>query len=182
MCKMKLGVLSDTHQNLEDLRLAIDHLLGKEVDCFVHLGDDYQDAETFDEFDIRPVIKVPGVYDPEYPDRTTPHRLLQNLGGFRVMFSHTPESHSHDFPEDLRPEDCVANGEIDILLHGHTHVPSIEITNSILRFNPGHLRKRDKKGHPPTFGLLEIEKGEARAQLLDFASGEIIASTDFTKP
>lgn len=174
-------MLSDTHQNIEDLRLAIDRLLGEDVDCLVHLGDDFQDAETFDEFEIDSVIKVPGVYDAEYSDRTIPHRLIENLGGFRVMFSHTPESHPNDFPEDLKPEECAARDEIDILLYGHTHVPSIDVRGSILHFNPGHLMKHDKKGHPPTYGLLEIIGGEARGNLFDFAKRVIIATMDFKK-
>ncbi len=179
MWKMRLGLLSDTHQNIEDLRLAIDRLLSEDVECLVHLGDDFQDAETFDEFEIDSVIKVPGVYDPEYSDRTIPHRLIENLGGYRVMFSHTMESHPNDFPEDLKPEECAAGGEIDILLYGHTHVPSIDVRKSILHVNPGHLKKSDKKGHPPTYGLLEIVTGEARVILFDFASKAILATTKF---
>jgi putative phosphoesterase len=178
---MKVGVLSDTHGNVENLRLAIRHLLTRKTDLFVHLGDDFEDAETFDEFDIDSVIKVPGVYDPEYSDQSVPHRLLENLAGFRVMFSHTPASHPNDFPDDLRPEDSLARGEIDILLHGHTHVPRISVVDRILHLNPGHLREDDKKGHPPTFGILEIIDEEVSARILDLASQEVIASTEFKK-
>jgi putative phosphoesterase len=181
MRDMKLGLLSDTHQNIEDLRVAIDHLVREEVDCLVHLGDDFQDAETFDEFEIKTTIAVPGVYDPEYSDRNVPHRLIEDVGGFRVMFSHTLESHPNDFPDDPKPEDFLTKGEIDILLYGHTHVPRIEIKDSILLVNPGHLRKHDKRGHRATFGLLEIAGDEARASVFDFGKGETIASMKFRK-
>jgi len=57
---MKIGVLSDSHNNLSYLKEAASWLIEKKrVDLLVHLGDDMEDARILEEFGVR-VLKVPG--------------------------------------------------------------------------------------------------------------------------
>jgi putative phosphoesterase len=174
---MKVGVVSDTHGNLDGLRQAIRALMSEDVRLFIHLGDDYEDTEVFDEFPIDSVMKVPGVYDPEYSDRMIPHRSTEDISGWRVMVSHTPVSHSNDFPEDLKPEELCARREIDVLLYGHTHTPDISEREGILHFNPGHLKPEDKKGYPPSFGILEFTPEQVDARILGLTEKQEILRT-----
>lgn len=169
---MRIGVVSDTHKNLDYLRDTVRALLDMHADLIVHLGDDYEDTEVLDEFDVVQTIRVPGVYDPEYEDRNIPHRLLENILGWKVLVSHTPGVHSNDAPGDLDPEELCARKEVDILLHGHTHVPSIAQKEGVLHFNPGHLRLQDKKGYTPSFGIIELTPHKVHARIVDFATGE----------
>jgi len=179
---MKVGVVSDTHKNLDYLREATRMLLNEKVNLIIHLGDDYEDAEVFDEFDVRSVIKVPGVYDPEYMDRKIAHRSVEDFLGWRVLASHTPVSHSNDFPDDPRPEDLCAQKKVDILLHGHTHIPLIARKEHILHFNPGHLKENDKKGYPASFGILELTSEKVIARIFEFPGGKQLFCEDFQKP
>ncbi len=181
ICDMKMGVVSDTHSNLDYLRKAIRSLLNQNVDTFVHLGDDYEDAESFDEFSIGTVMKVPGVYDPEYSDRKIPNRLIRDFLGWRVMMSHTPVSHLNDIPDDLKPEDLSARKEIDILLHGHTHIPGITKEKGILRINPGHLKREDNKGYFASFGILEFTEQKVVAKIFDFMTKKQIHSQELNR-
>ena len=174
--------MSDTHKNLHNLRRAVRALMHEEVSLIIHLGDDYEDTEVLDEFNIGSVIKVPGVYDPEYADRKIPHRSIETLSGWRVMVSHTPVSHSNDFPEDLTPEDVCARKEIDVLLYGHTHSPDVSERDGILHFNPGHLKPEDKKGHPPTFGILELTSDLVDARIFDLERQEEILHGQLERP
>lgn len=178
---MKIGVISDTHKNIEYLRGAIRTLLDENVDVFIHLGDDFEDTEVFGEFGIDSVIKVPGVYDLEYSDRRSPHRIVEDFLEWRVMVSHTPVTHSNDFPDDLKPEDLCAQKEIDVLLHGHTHIPSITRREGILYFNPGHLKQQDKKGYPPSFGILEFTQEKVFARIIDFTTRKDLYSEEIRR-
>jgi putative phosphoesterase len=154
---MKIGILSDSHGNIENLKRAIEILRKENVKFIVHLGDNYSDCEGL------PInIRIPGVYDEEYTNRTIKHRIIKDFGGKKFLFSHTSFTHENDFESDLKPEKLIEEGKIDFLVFGHTHIPEIrkEIINDkeIIFVNPGHLKEYDKKGYPPTFGIIEINE------------------------
>ncbi len=50
----------------------------------------------------------------------------------------------------------------DIVLYGHTHMPSIEEANGILFINPGSMKTCMES---QTMAILHIEKGEAKAEI-----------------
>jgi putative phosphoesterase len=178
---LNVVVLSDTHGNLKGLREAVKGILSRHsVDLFVHLGDDYRDAEVFDEFGCE-YVRVPGVYSDYYADRSVPNRIVKDFEGWRFLLSHTDQSHANDLRGDLRPERLVADGRIDILLSGHSHVPKIDAQDGILLVNPGHLKDEDKKGHRPTYALLGVRKAGIRAALIEAETGKVLGQVDFTR-
>jgi len=159
---MRIGILSDTHGNLENLEKAARYLLEKEkVKVLVHLGDDYEDAKVLEKYPIR-VIKVPGVFSSYYQDPAIPNRLIKTFKGKKVLISHTETSHKNDLPEDLRPEEVIGKKEVDLAFVGHTHIPKIEDREGVLILNPGHLQKEDKKDYLPSFGLVNFDEKIAR--------------------
>ena len=42
-----------------------------------------------------------------------------------------------------------------------------KVHDGILFVNPGHLKKEDKKGFPPTFAILDIEDRKVTVRILD---------------
>lgn len=132
---LKIFVLADTHDKLPaDLEV-----LAVGADEIWHLGDVcapriLQTIETFGP----PVTIVRGNCDGifEWP-------LMVDLkrNGIRFRLVHIP------------PDDPPEN--IDVILHGHTHVPRNEVWGRVRFLNPGCIT-RPNRGAAPSVGLLEI--------------------------
>jgi putative phosphoesterase len=173
--------VSDTHGNLEGLRQAVREIAGREdVDLFIHLGDNYEDAEVFDEFGYD-YIRVPGVFHETYFDQRVPNRLIKEFCGWKFLVSHTNESHPHDLSRDPRPERLMASGEVDVVLFGHLHVPSIEDRGGILLLNPGHLKKKDKHGFQPSYAVLKLLGGRIEAEIIELGTGRVVEEVNFKR-
>ena len=153
---MKIGVMSDSHGNIEYVRQVAEYMMEAEVRYIVHLGDDYYDARVLDILPVN-VIKVPGVYDAVYQDDSIPNRLVKDIAGLKVLITHTRDSHRNDLPHDKMPEEFIASRKVDIVLFGHSHSFCAKMEGGILMVNPGHLQTEDKKGEA-TFALLDINK------------------------
>jgi len=158
---MKICIMSDSHENVENIRAVFNAMIKERVDFYVHLGDDYSDTEGF-----RFHIRVPGVYDEEYTLHGMKHRIIHNFDHIKALISHTERSHVNDFPSDKKPEDIIARKEVDLVLYGHSHEYAIKQENGIVFVNPGHLKTNDKKGLPPTYALLEIEGRKIKAKII----------------
>ena len=132
---MKIFVLADTHdkvpENLEALAAGADEIW--------HLGDICAPAilQTIESFGP-PVTVVRGNCDgnPEWP-------ITVNLkrNGIRFLLVHIP------------PDDAPEN--VDVVLHGHTHVPRNESWGGVRFLNPGCVT-RPNRGAPPSVAFLEI--------------------------
>jgi len=72
-------------------------------------------------------------------------------GGLRFRLQHVPPDHPPD--------------DVDILLHGHTHVPRNERRGLVLYLNPGCVT-RPNRGAPPSVAWLEIRDGKINWQLV----------------
>ena len=153
---MKIGIMSDSHGNIEYVRQAAEYMMEAEVEYIIHLGDDYYDARILDILPVN-VIKVPGIYEAVYQDASIPNRLVEEITGLRILITHTKDSHRNDLPGDKMPEEFIAGRKVDIVLFGHSHSFYAKLESGILMVNPGHLRADDKKGEA-TFALLDINK------------------------
>jgi putative phosphoesterase len=132
---LRIFVLADTHDklpaNIESLAASADEIW--------HLGDVcdpgiLQAIETFGP----PVTIVRGNCDGE-PDWPLVVDLKRNRIRFRLV--HIPPDH-------------VPDG-IDVVLHGHTHVPRDERVAGVRFLNPGCVT-RPNRGAAPSVGILEI--------------------------
>jgi putative phosphoesterase len=177
----KIAVVSDTHGNLEGLRAAVKEIASRDkIDLFIHLGDNYEDSEVLGEFGYD-YLRVPGVFHDLYADRRVPNRLIEEVEGWKFMLSHTRESHPHDLSTDPRPELLAASGEVDVLLFGHLHAPSIEVENGVLLVNPGHLKDRDRRGFPPSYAILDVYPGRIEAKILKAETGDVVKEISFKR-
>jgi len=178
---MKVGVISDSHGNEVNLLLAAHHLIEeKKAKTIIHLGDNYGDTEFLKQYPVK-IINVPGVFSEYYHDYSIPNRMIKQIKGWKVFITHTIQSHHNDLPQDLVPEIIIAKRKARVVLYGHTHIPAIEQEDGILYINPGHLRTGDKRGHKPSYALLEFEQDKISAQIFDLAKNKIMFSTQFTE-
>lgn len=157
---MKIGVVSDTHRNVEYLGEVTDWLITRQkIALLYHLGDDYDDVKCLAEKYID-IVQVPGIYDERYTNGSLPKTSVENVLGLRVLLVHSLE-------KEVTKDDRLMS---DIILHGHTHKYEITLTDGLLCMNPGHLKGPKDKNYPPTFGLLDIQDKTLTAKIfsLDF--------------
>ena len=128
-------VLADTHNKLP--QNVVD--LARDADEIWHLGDLCAESILDELRAIGPrVTVVRGNCDSNYE-----WPLVVDLlrGGLKFRLQHVP-------PE-RPPED------VDVVLHGHTHVPRNERRGRVLFLNPGCVT-RPKRGSPASVAWLEI--------------------------
>jgi len=137
---MKIAVLADTHDRLPEHVVTAVGL----ADEIWHLGDV-----------VGPSI-LARLAQPGRPMRVVrgncdhcvewPFALSFALAGSRIMLVHVPPR---------RPP-----LEVDLLLHGHTHVPRDEVIDRTRFLNPGCIT-RPNRGAPASYAWLELESGAA---------------------
>lgn len=177
-CKMKLGIISDTHKHIVNLSAAVAFLKEAGVDKLIHLGDDYGDM---DEVGERGAIRVPGVYCDAYQDEKIPNRLVENFAGWRFLLTHTLAAHANDLAADLKPEVLIEARQVNVVLYGHTHVPEIRQEHAIIFFNPGHMKNEDKRGSPPCFGYIELTIDRMLARIYRLRDHSVLIEEKFRK-
>ena len=132
---LRIFILADTHDkvpaNLESLAAGAEEIW--------HLGDVcapsvLQMIETFGP----PVVIVRGNCD---SNSDWPLTRDLNRNGIRFRLVHIP------------PDDSPEN--VDVVLHGHTHVPRNEVLGGVRFLNPGCVT-RPNRGAPPSVAFLEI--------------------------
>jgi uncharacterized protein len=142
---MKIGVISDTHDNLKSMKAALEVLLDRKVELIVHCGDwvapfavEFLSKNSGD-------IPVKGVFGNNEGD--TKSIVIKNAKLAKpIEFA---ERKVLDFEVEGRHIACV-HGEdapvLDALIHskkydavftGHTHRTRNEVINEVLVLNPG---------------------------------------------
>ena len=130
----RIFVLSDTHDRLPSDVVT----LAGEAEEIWHLGDVCNPAIVGALEQIGPVTIVRGNCDSNFE---WPLVVDLERNGIRFRLVHIP------------PERTPEN--IDVLLHGHTHVPRNERRNGVLFLNPGCVT-RPNRGAAPGVAYLEI--------------------------
>jgi uncharacterized protein len=144
---LRIFVLADTHDRLPPAVVE----LANTADEIWHLGDVCAPAILEELRSIGPkVTVVRGNCDSTYD---WPLAVDLKRGGIRFRLQHIP-------PE--RPPN-----DVDVLLHGHTHVPRNEKRRGVLFLNPGCVT-RPNRGAPRSVGELRIENGQVNWRLIPF--------------
>ena len=145
----RIALISDTHGIAT--RALIETISG--VHMIVHAGD-IGSENIFTQLSYAaPVIAVSGNVDGW--NRLLPAEETIEVDGIYIYVSHILENIS------ITPK---AAG-IDIVVFGHTHVPSIGQEADIIYINPGSpTLPRSNTG--PTIGMLEIDSGEIKPSIL----------------
>jgi uncharacterized protein len=143
---MKIFVLADTHDKLPPIILD----LAKGADEIWHLGDVCEPTITLDFGAIGPpltVVRGNCDWNTDWPVVVDLRRE-----GLKFRLVHVP-------PDDP-PED------VDVVLHGHTHVPRNEKRCGVLFLNPGCVT-RPNRGSPRSVAWLEITNAKIKWRLVE---------------
>ncbi len=153
----KIGVISDTHLKSPDKKLS-ELIQGpfQDVDLIVHVGD-LTEMAVLKAFVGKEVIAVCGNMDSPDVRRQLPKQRLIQVENFQIALIH-----GWGAPNGIEDRIQAAFPEVDCIIYGHTHTPTINWRGKILFFNPGAFA-----GGPfdprKSVGLLKIDqsiKGE----------------------
>lgn len=153
---MRIGIISDTHDQHRNVRKAIELFKAEAVECVLHAGD-ITGADTvllFSELPGATLIAVLGNCDAErmslraavkavggqVHDRTYEGRL----DGQAIYMTHVP--HGLDR--------LVSSGKYDLVVYGHTHKQDIRKAGRTLVVNPGAARSW--MGEPPEVVIVDL--------------------------
>ena len=136
---MKIGVLSDSHDNLEKLSEGVQLLCAEQVDTILHAGDFIAPftARCFEPLKERGIefagifgnndgerFGLRALYEPIGPIHEDP--LIFEAGGRRLLMTH----------KETLIESLAKSGDYDVVLYGHTHQIDLR-TEPCLIVNPG---------------------------------------------
>jgi len=171
---MIIGVMSDTHGNIEYMQQACNLMIDKfAVEAIVHLGDDYDDAQRMDTRG-RPRYAVPGMYERAWYDDRIPHRLIKQFGGVVFLLSHTPTRDRRDKAGDMNPARALSMYGAEVLMHGHTHKYRVlESADGLIVICPGHVRSDLDRGSPPSFAVIDSARPNVKVKFVSL-DGDVL--------
>ncbi len=154
---MKVAIMSDSHDNLWNLRTAVRMVQDRGITEIIHLGD------LISPFMLEEVEDFKGTFHLIYGNNNGDHILLQkkiaSLKGLvqfhgwlgelvidskRIGFIHDP----------LLARKIAKSGDYDVVLFGHTHLWLKEKVGDCLLFNPGEILG---KKEAPGFAIMDCE-------------------------
>lgn len=165
---MRYLVLSDTHGVIREASAMIEHWR-KHIDGVWHLGDYNRDLAFLEgQYASKFSLAFSGVCgNCDFASQTSPNERLFDLEGRRILMCHGHHYHVDSGLGYIRQKAHDAGA--DVVLFGHTHVPVCQEEDGILFLNPGSLTL-PRGGSHASFALLEIERGNASATVLDYSN------------
>lgn len=183
MSKFTLGVLADTHipdarRRLHpNIRPIFEHA---RVNAILHAGDVSLPRVLRELEAIAPTIAVRGNRD-WFLSNDLPLRRIVEFAGLRIGMTHGHadlRTYIYDklryflrgprsFDYFARQAESLLPDDVDAVVFGHNHEPLIRWLGRKLIFNPGSATYQILPGKPPTLGLLHIEGGQMRPEILN---------------
>lgn len=159
---MIIAVMSDSHDNIWNMRDAVSRIKEEQAEMIIHLGD-FIAPFMMPELE-KAGIPVHGVFGNNDGDihllirlasSCTPPVTLHGItgevdaNGYKIGFAHEP----------VKAKGLLFEGRYDAVFYGHTHTYSKEVINHTLFLNPGEIMGKDGE---PGFVLLDTEKGTTK--------------------
>lgn len=161
---MRIGIVSDTHNNLKNVRRIVELFNAANVERVIHTGDISQ-AKTLD---VLAGLDAPltGVFGNNDEERESLGTAIEQHG---MMFVDPPlllnwHNRSIVVVHDPLELEGVHTPEQHLVLHGHTHRQRIERRGPQLIFNPGECAGH-MQGHNAV-GIVDLETLEP--EILNF--------------
>ena len=159
---MKIGVVSDTHNNLKNIETIIKLFNDERVSLVIHTGD-IANAKSLDRFS-RLNCKLIGVYgNNDRNEFGIKEVALRN----NFNFQQPPRKLTLDqreiaiFHEPDNIEKFLLDNEgINVILYGHTHRYENSVKNEVLYFNPGESAGMQSGSN--AIGILDLKNLEAK--------------------
>ncbi len=154
---MAIGVMSDTHDDMQQIRKAVEVFNERGVSHVLHAGDIISPFT----FEVLDGLNCPftGIFGNNDGDRVLlrtksrdrvhaqPHTI--KLEGKKIVMVHEPDA----------VEALAASGHFDVVIYGHSHTPDVRKAGDTLIINPGKAARLHKG--TSTIAVLETEKMEA---------------------
>lgn len=153
---MIVGVISDIHGHLSSAAAAA--LEG--CDMILCAGDVERPTILMELDAIAPTVSVLGNCDTSLRGINIPFTASPRIGGVRFFITH-------------RPEDIGTPAkDVNVVVHGHTHIPRCEMRGEVLYLNPGSASK-PRGGSCKSIARLTIAEGKvANTELINVETGE----------
>jgi len=159
---MKIGIMSDSHDNMLNVRRAVEIFNSEDVGAVLHAGDVIAPFVTRELKALRcPVTAVFGNNDGEkfhlrenFENTNGVGKIYEppvelELGGRRIYLTHWPH----------QIEIIAGSGVYDMVVFGHTHERRMERYGETLLINPGETGGWLE---PPSVAVVETRTLEAR--------------------
>jgi uncharacterized protein len=160
---VRIGVLSDTHlHEVTQEFLGIYERYLSRVDLILHAGD-VVSPELIDFLSASATgfYGVCGNMDPTALRQMLPDKKVVTVAGYRIGLIH-----GWGQADDLEDRIIPLFHQVDIIVYGHSHIPSNHVRDRILLFNPGTATGYSASGKH-SIGILEL--GEtAQGTIVDF--------------
>jgi putative phosphoesterase len=156
---MRLGILSDTHNQLERTRVAVQLLIDAGAEALVHCGD-FTHANVLELCAARPCYFVFGNNDDftiaelKRTAMVTRAQCLQWGGEVELAGKRIAITHGH-MPGEVRR---LLAAKPDYLLSGHSHIANDSRTATVRRINPGALHRAKSF----SIAVLDLVRDEVR--------------------
>lgn len=160
---MLIGIISDTHGNIDRTQQAVRLLESLEVELVLHCGD-VGALAVLTRLDRWPVHFVLGnvdsprmLCDEEHAVHEICHDRFGSLEleGKRIALLHGDDSR--------RLRQTIQSGQWDLVCYGHTHAAAITTVGKTLVVNPGALHRSSR----PSIAVVELPALRATPILLD---------------
>ncbi|MCL5770768.1 MAG: phosphodiesterase [Actinobacteria bacterium] len=168
---MKIGLISDTHGDLDAFNRAYDII--KECDIIMHSGDLFYHGlfnlikETYNPLELsklingikKPIIYSRGNCDSEVDQLAVDFDILDPVRIFYYNDENIIYLHHGHKKKDEELIDLSRKFKFNIVVSGHTHIYRIEKKGNVIFINPGSP-SLPKGGNPPTIGEIDFDNNE----------------------
>lgn len=143
---MKIAVMSDSHDNIWNLRKALDIICSRNCGMIIHCGD-FVAPFVFKEF-IEAKIPLHAVFGNNDGDRYLLTKTAADSSGLITLYSLVGEhvadgcriAFTHEWPV---AEGLAAAGRYDLVCFGHSHQYDQDRINDAIVLNPGEIMGKD---------------------------------------
>lgn len=170
--QMKLGILSDTHEELDEQVMAII----RDCDIAIHAGD-IGASSVLEALQPKTghVIAVAGNNDKPYLWDFKDWQLVKNLpqvqeltvAGGKIVIEH---GHKHDMYKPAHQDLRDAHPQARLIIYGHTHIQVIDDESESHVLNPGAAGYTRNKGGPSCI-VLTIDNTVWDYEVFKFSDG-----------
>jgi putative phosphoesterase len=135
---MKIGLISDTHDNIQNIRRAVRKLNDKRVDLVIHAGDIVSPNAVESLADVK-LVGVLGNNDKDVAGLTSAfNKINGKLEGeiYETVYDGMKFAIYHGTSIAKR-EQLIKSGKYDIFIYGHTHRKDNRFVGNTRVINPG---------------------------------------------
>jgi uncharacterized protein len=135
---MKIGLISDTHDNIENILKAVREFKSRHVDVVLHAGD-FVSPIAVESFAGIKLVGIVGNNDTNIPGLTSAFNKIHGelkgeifeavYDGINLVIYHGTSSSKKEF--------LIKSGKYDMIIYGHTHRKANDKIGRTIVVNPG---------------------------------------------